>query len=197
MTSKEEEKFEKAECTTVRAKICEVEGRAGRDRKTERACTAKKCLELEKKKKMFVTQTSSEDMLPHRGYPSRSGDSYRNLIGREFLLGLKIPGCRVPQQGRFRCFCWKVGVVLQLMAPLPRLPRMWPNTSVKGVSCEKLRMVFPLGFSVVFIFFVVKKSQMVVQLKNNLKLGIAGERKMREDWRKRKDVRRRKIETEE
>ena len=30
---------------------------------------------------------------------------------------------RVPQQGRFLCLCWKVGVVLQLMAPLPRPPR--------------------------------------------------------------------------
>ena len=40
----------------------------------------------------------------------------------------------------------EVGVVLQLMAPLPRLPRWWPITSVKWVACEELRIVSPFGF---------------------------------------------------
>ena len=64
-------KSEKAEDTTVRSKICEVEGRAGGDRKTQTAHVPQGTVQNQGTRRRCPQHKRLQEICSHKGYPSR------------------------------------------------------------------------------------------------------------------------------
>ena len=115
MTSKEEVKIREGRLHNRKIKDLRS-GRNSRRRSQdiERTCSARNCSELKNTTKMSVTQTSSEDMFPHRGYPSTSGDSHqRRRSLQDKRMYVVDSDASLHMMGQAKCWIFKPRTLLR------------------------------------------------------------------------------------